>query len=103
MKEQRTLHAPRNSPQCLTLGESGNAEQKAPPLASLWSANTKEKCSLLSCFARGGDFLKLKGHFFFGVLPSKYSGSEAGQRLKWQEMSRWGNGLGFAQQFYRKV
>src|SRR3990167_8239705 len=38
------------------------------------SADTKKKCSLLFGFARDQFFLKMERAFFFGVLPSKYSG-----------------------------
>ena len=61
-----------------------------PTTASLRSATPKEKHSLLFVFARTGFFLKRKGCFSFGVLPSKYSGSVAGLQC----------GLGFAKLFF---
>ena len=47
-------------------------------LASLGNPK-KKKCSLLFCFSRGWIFSKMERIFFFGVLPSKYSGSAAGR------------------------
>ena len=51
---------------------------ESPATASLRSATPKKKCSLLFGFARDRFFLKMERTFFFGVLPSKYSGSVAG-------------------------
>ena len=63
---------------------------ESPATASLRSATPKEKCSLLFGFARGWIFSKMERTFFFGVLPSKYSGSVAGLQC----------GLGFAKLFF---
>ena len=46
----------------------------APPPPRRASADTKEKCLLLFGFARARFFLNIERTFFFGVLPSKYSG-----------------------------
>ena len=47
---------------------------KAPPPPRRASADTKEKCLLLFGFARARFFLNMERTFFFGVLPSKFSG-----------------------------
>ncbi len=80
MIPNRTLHAPRSSLQCLTLGESANSEREAPPLPPAGRQPRKKKHSLLSCFGEGEFFKKWKGCSSFGVLPScfgQYGGATA--------------------------
>ena len=57
--------------------------------------NPKEKCSLHFGFARDRFFLKKERTFFFGVLPSKYSGSVARLpfRLPFLKTIFWGKGF----------
>jgi hypothetical protein len=61
----------------LTLSKILDERKPRHRLAPL--GNPKEKCSLQLSFALGGFFLKKERTFFFGVLPSKYSGSVAGR------------------------
>jgi len=70
-----------------TLSKIRDERKPRHRLASL--GNPKEKCSLLFGFARDQFFLKKERTFFFGILPSKYSGSVAGLQF----------GLGRAKQF----
>jgi hypothetical protein len=83
-----------------TRGARGEAKpnrtlQESPATASLHSATPKKNVSCNFDF-RAGFFLKKERTFFFGVLPSKYSGSVAGlnaDSAKRKICFFWGNGF----------
>ena len=69
---------------------------ESPATASLRSATPKKNVPCFSDFARDRFFLKKERTFFFGVLPSKYSGSVAGLQygLGFAKAIFWGKGFG---------
>ena len=69
---------------------------ESPTTASLRSATPKKNVPCFSDFARDHFFLKMERTFFFGVLPSKYSGSVAGLQygLGFAKTIFWGKGFG---------
>ena len=81
-----------------TRGARGGSElnrtpHENPATASLRSATPKKNVPCSFDF-RGGIFSKMKRTFFFGVLPSKYSGSVAGRNAELGRRGRRGLGGG---------
>ncbi|MBI2410613.1 MAG: hypothetical protein HYV32_01790 [Candidatus Kerfeldbacteria bacterium] len=69
---------------------------ESPATASLRSATPKKNVPCFSDLRATNFFLKKERTFFFGVLPSKYSGSVAGLQcgLGFAKTIFWGKGFG---------